>query len=240
VRYASFEMDMKREIPNTTGLDRLTSSLLNSTALRHDEIEQIAVRDDLFRSVKRRIANEAREERRVYTGGALFTRPRVLVLGSVISVLTIAFTVAGIVSRTKVTIKAPPPSVARSTAQPEPQQPEPAKDEHPQQRSNSDYVMVGTRPSVERQSAAVKTAYHPAKNSEVSEPEQQQPIEFYALADMSSNESVAGGRVVRVDLPRASLVALGINVPLGSDKQLIKADIVVGPDGVPRAIRVVE
>jgi len=239
VRYASFEMDMKREIPNTTGLDRLTSSLLNSTALRHDEIEQIAVRDDLFRSVKRCIANEAREERRVYTGETLFTRPRVLILGSVVSVLTIAFTVAGIVSRTKGTIKAPPPSVARSTAQPEPQQPEPAKDEHPQQRPNSDYVMVGTRPSVERQSAAVKTAYHPAKNSEVSEPEQQ-PIEFYALADMSSNESVAGGRVVRVDLPRASLVALGINVPLGSDKQLIKADIVVGPDGVPRAIRVVE
>jgi hypothetical protein len=165
----------------------------------------------------------------------------VLVFASVLSVLTILFTVAAIVNRSDVTRKATPPVAhSPSTVPYQQQQPEVIKGDPAPSRPDPNYEQAAVRPSVERQSAAVKTVYHPAKSSEVSEPEQQQPIEFYALADMSSNESIAGGRVVRVDLPRASLVALGVNVPLDGDKQLIKADIVVGPDGVPRAIRVVE
>jgi hypothetical protein len=67
-------------------------------------------------------------------------------------------------------------------------------------------------------------------------------IEFYALPAVASSarEVAAGGRVVRVDLPRASLVALGVNVPLEVEQQTWKTDLLVGPDGVPRAIRLVE
>ena len=68
---------------------------------------------------------------------------------------------------------------------------------------------------------------------------QEPPQEFYALADMRPSD-IANGRVIRVDLPRASLVALGVNIPLDSDKQMIKTDLLVGPDGVPRAIRLVD
>jgi hypothetical protein len=173
----------------------------------------------------------------------LFARPRVLVFASVVSVLTILFTVEAIVDRTNATRRAPSP-VAHSTSPApyqQPQAPEVIKIDPAPIRPEPNYEQAGTRPNVERQSAAIKTVYHPAKSSQAAEPEaEQQPVEFYALADMNSNESVAGGRVIRVDLPRASLVALGANVPLGSDKQLIKADLMIGPDGVPRAIRVVE
>jgi hypothetical protein len=65
--------------------------------------------------------------------------------------------------------------------------------------------------------------------------------EFYALADLHpSEEATRNGRIIRVELPRASLVALGVNLPLDSDKQMIKTDLLVGPDGVPRAIRLVD
>ena len=230
-------MDMKPQITHTNELDRLTSSLLKSTALRHEEVEQIASRGDLFLSVKRRIAAEAREEQRVNTGGALFARPRVIVFASIVSVLTILFTVEAIVNRSNINRKAAQP-MAKSSVSPQQPQPEVISSETQPNRNDSRYQTVPVRPSVERPTA-IKTVYHPPRPTQTTEPEEQ-PVEFYALADMNSNESVAGGRVIRVDLPRASLVSLGVNVPLGNDKQLVKADIVVGPDGVPRAIRVVE
>ena len=230
-------MDMKRQIPNTNEFDRLASSLIKSTTLRHDEIEQIAARDDLFLSVKRRIMAEAREAQRVHTVRAWFARPRVLVFASIVSVLTVLFTVEAVVDRSNTRRKTPAP-IAKSTSPAPP--PEIIKDDTPPSRSESHFETAVARPNVDRP-APIRTFYHPARTAETAEPEpQQQPIEFYALAGMSANESLAGGRVIRVDLPRASLVSLGVNVPLGNDKQLIKADIVVGPDGVPRAIRVVE
>jgi hypothetical protein len=57
---------------------------------------------------------------------------------------------------------------------------------------------------------------------------------------MNSTEALRCGRVIRVDLPRASLISLGVNIPLENDKQIIKTDLLIGPDGVPRAIRLVE
>ena len=230
-------MDMKRQIPNTNELDRLTSSLLKSTALRHEEVEQIAARDDLFLSVKRRIAAEAREDRRFSTGGALFTRPRVIVFASIVSILTVLFTVEAIIDRSNVNRKTSQP-MAKSNVAPQQPQPEVIKSDPQPSRNDSHYETAVSRQNVERPTA-IKTVYHAPRAAQPTEPEEQ-PVEFYALADMNSNESVAGGRVIRVDLPRASLVALGVNMPLGNDKQLVKADIVVGPDGVPRAIRVVE
>jgi hypothetical protein len=162
----------------------------------------------------------------------------VIVFASIVSVLTVLFTVEAIVNRPNVNRKVTSP-VAKSPGSRQPQQPEVVNGPQQPSRNEPRYETASARPSVERP-AAIKTTYHPSKASQTSEPEEQQPVEFYALADMSSNESVAGGRVIRVDLPRASLVSLGVNMPLGNDKQLIKADIVVGPDGVPRAIRVVE
>ena len=67
------------------------------------------------------------------------------------------------------------------------------------------------------------------------------PLEFYTLpAVQVTADAVKDARIVRVELPRASLVALGANIPLEGDKQLVRADLLVGPDGVPRAIRLAD
>ncbi|HYJ91498.1 MAG TPA: hypothetical protein VEV84_09330, partial [Pyrinomonadaceae bacterium] len=235
---ASFEMDMKRQVLNNAELDRLAAALLKSSALRHGEIEEIAAREDLFLSVKRRIAAETIYDQQLATGSVLFSRPRVFAFASLIAILTVLFTVEAIFNRSNAIRKTPQQQpVARFDNPAAPPQERITSEEQPPQREPN-YEMAVTKTGSERPTP-IKTIYRPARNVQAERPEPQ-PIEFYALADMNSNESVSGGMVIRVDLPRASLVSLGVNVPLGSDKQLIKADLLVGPDGVPRAIRVVE
>ena len=53
-------------------------------------------------------------------------------------------------------------------------------------------------------------------------------------------DAAIDGRVVRVEMPRSALFALGVDLPLENGTRLIKADLLVGADGSPRAIRLVE
>jgi hypothetical protein len=53
-------------------------------------------------------------------------------------------------------------------------------------------------------------------------------------------ESVRGGRVVRLDVPRSTLFAMGFDVSLENDSPTVKADLLIGPDGVTRAVRLLE
>jgi hypothetical protein len=70
--------------------------------------------------------------------------------------------------------------------------------------------------------------------------EQQSGGDFYYLSTAyDQDEPYSGGRVIRVDMPRSSLFALGVNVPLENGPDVVKADLLIGPDGTTRAIRVV-
>jgi hypothetical protein len=62
---------------------------------------------------------------------------------------------------------------------------------------------------------------------------------FYAISFTGEGE-VTGGRVIRVDMPRSSLFALGMNVPLENGPELVKTDLLIGADGTPKGIRLVE
>ena len=66
------------------------------------------------------------------------------------------------------------------------------------------------------------------------------PGEFYALT-AAGNPSENGEelRVVRAELSRSSLFALGVNMPIENESEKIKTDLLVGADGVARAIRLV-
>ncbi|HUR99643.1 MAG TPA: hypothetical protein VMZ26_16375 [Pyrinomonadaceae bacterium] len=65
--------------------------------------------------------------------------------------------------------------------------------------------------------------------------------DFYALSYAGDpNETERGGRIVRVDIPRSTLFAMGVDVPLENESETVKADLLIGSDGVTRAIRVVK
>lgn len=59
------------------------------------------------------------------------------------------------------------------------------------------------------------------------------------LADRAE-EAAIDGRVVRVEMPRSALFALGMDLPLENGTRAIKADLLVGADGIPKGIRLVE
>jgi hypothetical protein len=64
---------------------------------------------------------------------------------------------------------------------------------------------------------------------------------FYAVSYAGDpHETERGGRIVRVDIPRSTLFAMGVDIPLENERDTVKADLLIGSDGVTRAIRVVE
>jgi hypothetical protein len=56
------------------------------------------------------------------------------------------------------------------------------------------------------------------------------------LADATAMES---GMVLRVELPPSALVKMGLPAPVERTDSRVKADLIVGDDGVPRAVRFV-
>jgi hypothetical protein len=82
----------------------------------------------------------------------------------------------------------------------------------------------------------------PVKNNEreVAALTQETTTEYLPLTYMSDQTALQTGVVVRVEIPRATLLSMGL--PMNSDRgnTLVKADVVVGDDGVPRAIRLVQ
>ncbi len=63
--------------------------------------------------------------------------------------------------------------------------------------------------------------------------------DFLPLSDESGGAPLDSGRVVRVELPRSALVSMGLPVNMEHTGELVKADVLLGEDGVARAIRFV-
>ena len=63
--------------------------------------------------------------------------------------------------------------------------------------------------------------------------------EFIPLTALDEATAMGSGTIMRVEMPRASLIAMGL--PLNAERahETVKADIVVGDDGLARAIRLV-
>jgi hypothetical protein len=53
-------------------------------------------------------------------------------------------------------------------------------------------------------------------------------------------ETAAGGRIIRVDMSRSSLFAMGVDIPLENGREMVKTDLLIGSDGMARAVRIVE
>jgi len=63
--------------------------------------------------------------------------------------------------------------------------------------------------------------------------------EFLPLADANNLTAQDGGQLVRVELPRSALLAFGLPMNIERADEPVKADVLVGQDGLARAIRFV-
>ena len=65
--------------------------------------------------------------------------------------------------------------------------------------------------------------------------------EFYALAFAGNTGGIGEElQIVRAELSRSSLFALGVNLPIENESEKIKTDLLVNADGLARAIRFVD
>jgi hypothetical protein len=91
-----------------------------------------------------------------------------------------------------------------------------------------------------------RTVDRPAPKRTVQRPEtvRVQPAPEPAFMPISlpekAEDAAIDGRVVRVEIPRAALFAMGVNVPLENGTRDVRAELLLGADGVPKAIRLVE
>jgi hypothetical protein len=234
---------MKIESSKNQTLDLLGAELLRSAALRDDEIEAIAAQGELFANVRARIIADSVIRKSTPFRFALVHK---MVIASAAAAVIVVSMFAAVFTSDK----RKPTSVVKVPAAAQPAAVEKVEP------GSSDVVVASTasekqpfvpvNPSQSRSHYERAIEYRPLPETKRVvqarfNPDQESPGEFYALADLHpSEEATRNGRIIRVELPRASLVALGVNLPLDSDKQMIKTDLLVGPDGVPRAIRLVD
>jgi len=230
---------LKRNFDNKT-VDAMGRRLVERDLLSADEIEEIIGMPDLFDKVNRRIAaveNPVSESHRI---GSRRWIPAAV--GSFASLAIVAVLALTVIDRNKTVTTTPTvsqvhvPDAAPEVARPDvPPNPVVSKLSAGRAQISDDQGMRIEKASYQRpaSSRASNIRQRPASYK----PE----AEFYPVAYTGDPaETAGGGRIIRVNLNRSALFALGVNMPLENDVATVKADLLVGTDGVTRAVRLVE
>ena len=96
-----------------------------------------------------------------------------------------------------------------------------------QRRSTADRTRKVGRPK-----PSVDDLNKPAADAEIA-------TDFIPLMNRETLAEMDGGQVMRVELPRSALMSFGLPMDMERAAERIKADVVVGNDGLARAIRFV-
>jgi hypothetical protein len=149
--------------------------------------------------------------------------------------------IALVALRANQSLQEPPKQAKETQAAPDPAPPAPQK-ESPEKkeadtpvtpRRNVQNYTAANRP----RRAAPRAEAINAKDAAASDYEI--TTDFIPLNYRGSIAELEGGQVLRVELPRSSLASFGLPVNLERAGERIKADVVVGNDGMARAIRFV-
>jgi len=100
-------------------------------------------------------------------------------------------------------------------------------------------VLPPEAPKIIATAANANGTSHSARRKAVRGEEEELATEYVPLTYAAYADETYSGHVVRVQVPRTALLTLG--VPIGSEAstELVKADVIVGDDGLARAIRLV-
>lgn len=234
-------------------LDRIGRKLLETTQIRSEEIEQIVAAPQLYDSVLTRIKAEQGERKQKnffdnWRNFSSWNRQRMSVVFTVAAFFV--FGAAGlfiidkfirISEQAAATAEIQMPVITTET------QPTPRIFEYSPEITNVKYS-VSTPKKIANQSD-FKTKNFKTEKPERKPGSSKKPVptektpnnEFYALAFAgNAGENGEDLRIVRAELSRSSLFALGVNLPIENDSEKIKTDLLVGTDGVARAIRFIE
>lgn len=222
-------MSRKRNIDNKT-LDAIGRTAVRSSGIRVTELERVVSGPELYSLICKRIASGETTERSWFG-----SHVRQHVFAAAGAAILLMF-VVGVAVLLRPAGSAPTLPQARGPAR----APVVAPPVFPPQGTNDGKLSAGgvTDHPVTAEKAVLRETVRSNRRS-LPRPE---PLgEFYAVSFAGDpGETSAGTRVIRVELDRSALFALGANVPLENGDQMIKADLLVGKDGVTRGVRLVD
>lgn len=234
----------KRKLTNEE-LDGIGRDLLRATAVSGDEIENIVSSPMLFNSIRRRIETErpAQQSRGRFASWArlsLLSWNRAAAAAAT-AVIFLAGTVAILVlaKRNQNTIHTEQTRVEQTArpfvTQPGPDPVPPAPEVSGPSR-NTAAVSYKKEPA-RAPRTVIQT--HRAGAKQTPAPVFEADGDFYPVAGTPGGMP-QDGHIVRAEIPRSSLFAMGVDLPIESGNEKIKTDLLVGPDGVVRGIRIVK
>lgn len=217
---------MSKKKPDNRTLDSLGRKLFENSRLPEHEIDTIISNPRLFDTVCKRIAGQAEAPKQV--SWALL--PMSLKVAAFPGLVIVAIAAAGLLKS-----NGPVQTVGENLVPDK--LPENARPVSPPQDK-----VIELSPG-----RAIKAVYRTAKAQPRREAKENAPIlrnvpddEFYAVSYTGEDHKTAGGRIVRVELNRSALFAMGVNLPLENDSETVKADLLISSDGVTRGLRVVK
>ncbi len=233
-------MAVRKHKLNDQELDAIGKRLFGASRLTESEIDQIAARDGSFEGVLSRIrkSESTVEQRRGIDGFFLAHRPAVVT----------SFAAIVCISAFAIILQLDRASLVSNNIHTPVKKPDEARPSFTPQvnfvkgftSGRADLSMdMPESPAVVN--AVQREARRPEPRFEQAGYSKNNENQFVAVTYMGDGgESARGGRVVRVDVPRSTLFAMGFDVSLENESPTVKADLLIGPDGVTRAVRLVE
>ncbi|HKX84858.1 MAG TPA: hypothetical protein VJL58_11600 [Pyrinomonadaceae bacterium] len=218
---------MKRRQVQNELLDRVGHSVLKTSRQQDDEIDRIVAAPHMFELVRARIeaGETGRRSKNVgWTSSVLLSWRTAAVAG----VLAIFFGAVGLgvfTNRAEVTPTAD--RIPNQIEQPVNHAPILV---HDQAEASAKVETVNRKQAFKAKPRKLRAKRQPRM-------EREEVGEFYALTYAGDED--ADAQIVRVDLPRSALFAMGIDMPVENGAAKIKADLLIGSDGVTRAVRIV-
>ena len=231
---------MKKRNLDNTELDLIGRKLIEGGSVPSADIDRIVSNPDLFSLINSKIAAEGKGYKaNAASGWFLFIRRNSAVFAGVAVMLIAVIAAANLLrpNRSPGPVQADIKEVQNlaetpDTARPDlPPQEQAGRNRSPGRAQNNDFQF---------EKAVVKQNVRPVEQKPRKPSSIEPQAEFYAISSSGGADETGDGQIIRVDMPRSSLLALGINVPLENDSEIVKADLLVGANGVARAIRVIK
>jgi hypothetical protein len=233
-RTSFFSEKMQNRDLKDKELDRIAAMVVRSASVRENEIETIVGNPELFDQVRARINAGPERISAAFVVLDFIRRNAAAVSGVLlISIAAISF---GLFRTAKTPATVPPPVALGNSGEINPS--------YNKFTEPDNLVEARQIPDVERpraQKISMDRSATPRVSPQKISGNAKHRVDFYAVSYAGDpNETERGARIIRVEMSRSALFAMGMDIPLENDAEVVKADLLVGNDGVTRAIRVVE
>lgn len=226
---------------NKKDLDAIGKMLFERSTVSESKIDEIVAKPDLFSGVLRRIADEKAQAAAIQPK-RIFVPQHAAAFASVLVMIAAVFGTYRYIqinySNDSNEFRA-----AKTVLQVPVEIPVAARPDFPPKEENFGKPSPGraSNPDTLVERTAFRTPARSAGRTRQAGTVDEEDGHFYPVSyNGDLEESASGGRVIRVNMTRSALFAMGVNVPLENGSETVKADLLVGADGVTRAVRVVE